>query len=146
MAIACGDSIDSPCIDAGAPYLSDTIMSCQWGLGTTRSDMGAYGGGVGQIDIDDNEPELPEQYSLSQNYPNPFNSNTIISFHLPEPSNVKIEIFDILGRKIQTLLNEYTPTGHHQVQWSSGGLSSGIYFYNIKTDNYSETKKMLLIK
>lgn len=77
MSIACGDSADSPCIDTGDPDIPDSLLDCSWGLGGSRSDMGAYGGGESTtVGILDNLPQLPKQIILLQNYPNPFNAQT----------------------------------------------------------------------
>ncbi|UCC78387.1 MAG: T9SS type A sorting domain-containing protein, partial [Candidatus Zixiibacteriota bacterium] len=96
----------------------------------------------------DNSPEtsLPESFSISQNYPNPFNATTAIRYDLPEPSHVIIEIFDLLGRKVQTLVDQRQPAGHHQVTWNAKDKSSGIYFYKLKAGDYTEIRSMLLLK
>jgi len=94
----------------------------------------------------DEEPNMPSGYYLSQNYPNPFNASTMISFNLSEPSDVRVEIFDLLGRGIVTLLNELKQAGEHQVVWNAGDQPSGVYFYKMETGNISETRKMVLMK
>ena len=148
MSTACGDPYDSPCIDAGDPSIFDSILDCDWGLGEERSDMGAYGGGdstlVG-ID-DDKEPEVPIRFGLSQNFPNPFNASTIIQYSIPTASNVTIEIYDILGRKVETLVQGEQPAGYHQVRWDANDHSSGMYFYRIQAGEYTKTRKMVLLK
>jgi hypothetical protein len=147
MSIACGDSVNSPCIDAGSPSDFDTLLTCQWGLGTTRSDMGAYGGGNWvPVSIEDQPLIIPQRFSLSQNYPNPFNPTTIISYNLPQTSHVTLEIFDILGRRVETLVDGEQPAGPHQAVWNAGDKASGIYFYRIQAGNIIETKRMLLLK
>jgi flagellar hook assembly protein FlgD len=87
-----------------------------------------------------------ENLSLSANYPNPFNASTTIRYSLPEPAHVAIEVYDILGRRMQTLVREKKQAGYHSVVWNADGYSSGIYFYRIKAGEYSETKKMVLLK
>ncbi|MBL1121836.1 MAG: T9SS C-terminal target domain-containing protein [Ignavibacteriae bacterium] len=96
---------------------------------------------------------LLNEFNLFQNYPNPFNPNTVISYQLPVISNVTLKVYDLLGREIVTLVNEEKPAGTYEVEFNShSGLSgirdlpSGIYFYQLKTGNYIETKKMLMIK
>ena len=89
---------------------------------------------------------VPEKYLLYQNYPNPFNPSTKIRFELPKPETVKIEIFDILGRKVKTLLDKQMPAGVHEVDFIASDLSSGMYFYKLKTESYSITKKMILLR
>ncbi|MEX0721395.1 MAG: T9SS type A sorting domain-containing protein [Balneolaceae bacterium] len=88
----------------------------------------------------------PHKVSLEQNYPNPFNPNTIIRFQLPLNSYVQLDIFDILGRKIFTLLNQQKPAGTYTINFDASKFSSGIYIYQLKAGNFTETKKMTLIK
>jgi len=147
VATYCGDPYDSPCIDAGHPDILDSLLDCGWGLGELRSDMGAYGGGDSvQVGIDDQEPKLPIQFSLSQNYPNPFNASTTISYTLPCQSDVTLDIYDILGRKVQTLVSRNQPAGYHRVIWQANEFTSGIYFYKLQAGEYIETKKMMLLR
>lgn len=89
---------------------------------------------------------IPMVFELSQNYPNPFNAQTTINYGLPEASYVTIDIYDLLGRRITTLINSEQPAGFHQETWNSQNASSGVYFYRIKAGDYSKTKKMLLLK
>jgi hypothetical protein len=94
---------------------------------------------------------MPTAYSLSQNYPNPFNPSTAIEFTLPRPGQVTLEIYDIVGRKVRTLVSEAVSVGTKRVIWdgcSADGttVASGIYFYRIKANDFSETRKMLLLK
>ena len=101
--------------------------------------------------FDDYGEILPYKFELSQNYPNPFNPVTTISYSLPRRSEVSIDIFNILGQKIITLVNETKPAGDYQINWSgndSNGqkVSTGIYFYRFQAGNYVETKKMILLK
>ena len=91
-------------------------------------------------------PPLPEYYYLGQNYPNPFNPTTYISYELPVNGLVTLKVFDILGREITTLVNDEKSAGKYQVDFSSDGLSSGIYFYTLTSREYSKTKKMILIR
>jgi hypothetical protein len=147
MSIECGDPYDSPCIDAGHPDILDSLLDCSWGLGGLRSDIGAYGGGDSvTLSIDNEVPEVPNRFALGQNYPNPFNASTVIRYSLPEPCYITIEIFDILGRKVETLIEDEQPAGYHQIIWNSEDRSSGIYFYTIRARDHSETRKMILIK
>jgi hypothetical protein len=109
--------------------------------------MGAYGGGdSATVGIIDQEPRVPDRFALLQNYPNPFNATTVIRYNLPSESNVSIEIYDILGRKLQTLVDDKQPAGYHQAVWNANSRSSGIYFYRIQAGEHSETRKMLLIR
>ncbi len=90
--------------------------------------------------------EIPAKFSLNQNYPNPFNPTTTIKFDIPFSSLVKIAIYDISGREIQTLVNEQLQSGTYETQWNASSYSSGVYFYRLSAGDFSETKRMLLIK
>jgi hypothetical protein len=97
-------------------------------------------------DIATNMNELPKEYGLEQSYPNPFNPATTISFSLPKESNIILEIYDLSGQKVQTLVNTRMNAGYHNVLWNAGHLSSGIYLYRIRTDSFQDIKKMILAK
>ena len=86
------------------------------------------------------------QYSLSQNYPNPFNPKTIISFTIPKNQFVELKIYDLLGNEIAVLVNEYKLAGKTTLEFDASNLSSGVYFYRIKVDDFIQTKKILLAK
>jgi hypothetical protein len=94
--------------------------------------------------LDQGEP--PERFILSLNYPNPFNASTKIEYRLPVASNVKLDIFDILGRRVTTLFDERQEAGIHRVYWDGSGKPSGIYYYVIKAGEYSSTHSMVLLK
>jgi len=85
-------------------------------------------------------------YSLYQNYPNPFNPRTTIRYELPEPSDVKLVVYGILGQAVSTLVNEKKPAGTYTVQFDGSGLTSGVYFYRLQAGNFIQTKKFTLIK
>ena len=94
---------------------------------------------------------IPNNYSLHQNYPNPFNPITSIKYHLPVKTDVKIEIFDIRGNKVKSLLNQLQEPGSKSIQWNASNsfgekVSSGMYFYRIETSDFKQTKKMILLK
>ena len=86
------------------------------------------------------------QFYLSQNYPNPFNPSTTISFQLPEAGNVSIKIFNIIGEQILELINQNMEAGKHSVNWNAEGLPSGTYLYRLESNNFTSTKKLLLLK
>ncbi|MCD6204516.1 MAG: T9SS type A sorting domain-containing protein [Candidatus Marinimicrobia bacterium] len=108
------------------------------------------------VDIGGKEVEtvlnrLPTEFRLYQNYPNPFNAETLIRFDLPQESHVILEIFDLLGRKVTTLLNEKRQPGTYRLQWNGldgkgREMATGIYFYSIQTDNFQYLRKMALVK
>ena len=90
--------------------------------------------------------EIPSSYKLFQNFPNPFNSMTSFKFQIPKSSYVKIVLYDVLGRVIQILFDNYFNTGTYKVDFNAENISSGVYFYRLISDNYIETKKMVLTK
>ncbi len=94
----------------------------------------------------DAEDNMPVTFGLSQNYPNPFNPTTNISFDVPVASHVELSIFNVLGQKVETLVDQELEAGTHQVEWDASRYSSGIYFYRISADNFTETKKMAFVK
>ena len=85
-------------------------------------------------------------FALFQNYPNPFNPETNISFTLAKTSHVVLEIFDVTGQKIQTLLDEKKNVGFQQIRFRANNLSSGVYFYRIQTEEYSQVRKMIHLR
>ncbi|RKX24179.1 MAG: hypothetical protein DRP45_08800 [Candidatus Zixiibacteriota bacterium] len=89
---------------------------------------------------------FPSDFALEQNYPNPFNPTTEISFYLPEPARVRLEIFNVLGQRIATLVNDHLQAGSHTYSWNGGSSPSGIYFYRLEANEHSRTRKMLLLK
>ncbi|MFA3781815.1 family 10 glycosylhydrolase [Melioribacteraceae bacterium 4301-Me] len=89
---------------------------------------------------------IPTEFSLQQNYPNPFNPTTIISYHLPVSSHVTLKVFDLLGREVAVLVNEEKTPGNYEVKFDGSNFASGIYFYRINAGNYSQMKKMILLK
>jgi len=95
---------------------------------------------------DTSQSLIPDKYILYQNYPNPFNPNTIISYSLPEQSNVSLKIYDILGNEVRTLVDQIQTEGNYRVEFKVNGLASGIYFYRIQAGSFTEVKKMVVLK
>ncbi len=89
---------------------------------------------------------LPTRFSLSQNYPNPFNPSTTIRYELPRTSEVKLSVYDILGREVSRLVDTRVEAGVHEATFYATGLSSGVYFYTLRTGGYAATKKLLLLR
>ncbi len=89
---------------------------------------------------------IPTVFALSQNYPNPFNPSTRIEFAVPKESRVRLEVYNMLGQKIATLVDEVRTAGNHAVQFDASGLASGLYFYKLSTNEVSFLKKMMLLK
>jgi predicted outer membrane repeat protein len=92
------------------------------------------------------ESTLPGAYALSQNYPNPFNAKTVISYQLPADSHVKLEVFNTLGQKVATLADERQQAGYRSVSWDASEVSSGIYFYRLTAAEFTQTRRMMLIR
>ena len=92
------------------------------------------------------EPETVESFRLSQNYPNPFNPTTVIEYQLSADSQVQLEVFDLIGRRVARLVDDAMPAGVHQVTFDGAQLSSGVYIYRIKAGDFVQTHKMTLIK
>ena len=94
---------------------------------------------------------IAETYELQQNYPNPFNPATTIRFALPEPGEITLKIYDPSGRLVKTLVSSYMGAGYHNVIWNSTNdtgnrVASGLYFYELKSGNFRQVRKMLLLK
>jgi len=94
----------------------------------------------------ENENEMPSSFLLNQNYPNPFNPSTIIKYTIPTVSLVSLKIYDILGKEIETLVNEEKSIGSYEVEFDAARLPSGIYFYQLKAGNFVQTMKMVFLK
>jgi hypothetical protein len=89
---------------------------------------------------------IPESYFLEQNYPNPFNPSTTIRFDVRTAGNVLLKVFDVLGREVEVIVNDFLKSGSYSVQFSGDNLPSGVYYYELRAESYSETKRMLLVK
>ena len=96
--------------------------------------------------VEVNYTNIPLSFGLNQNYPNPFNPSTRISFQVPEKSNVNVSVYDILGNKVTTLVNETKQPGQYDITFDASHLSSGVYFYKMQADKFEVTKKMTVIK
>jgi len=111
------------------------FSDCLW-VGEVPFDVGT----------DEPEPEIPETVTLHQNYPNPFNPLTQVAFELPASMTVRLEVFDLLGRRVSTLINETRAAGRHEVSFDASRLSSGMYFYRLSSEAFVLTKQMVLLK
>ena len=119
-----------------------------------KSDVGFIVGSNGCLLTTDNNSTaifsysntIPEEFFVFQNYPNPFNPVTLIGFQLPKDFNVKIKVYDISGREIKILINEFKVAGRYNVSFDGTNFSSGAYFYRIEAGNFVQTKRMVLIK
>lgn len=88
----------------------------------------------------------PITYQLKQNYPNPFNPATFITYSIPQNQNVKLVVYDMLGKQVTTLVNEYKSAGQYTVQFSGSSLPSGIYIYTLQAGQFRDSKKLVLLK
>ncbi|MCW8849599.1 MAG: T9SS type A sorting domain-containing protein [Melioribacteraceae bacterium] len=100
----------------------------------------------GTVDVEQISNVIPERYSLEQNYPNPFNPTTNIIFNLPESGFVTVKIFNAIGQEVATLVNEELSAGQKSITFNAQNLTSGLYFYQLNASQYSETKKMIILK
>jgi hypothetical protein len=118
--------------------------------------IGTFGGGLAvyreggviipPVEVKEKSNEIPTNFALYQNYPNPFNLSTTIEFDIPERTSVKLIIYDILGREIETLIDKELEPGKYKINFTATNLPSGVYFYTLKTPKFTKTNKMLLIK
>jgi hypothetical protein len=125
--------------------MSVGVHNTKYAVALLRASLGLVTG----VDID--PLPVPKTFELSQNYPNPFNPTTEIRFTIPKTSNVKLVVYDIMGRIVNTLVDQNLGAGAHRVTWNGRDqagktVSSGVYFYHIQTDGFSATKKMVLMK
>jgi len=125
---------------------SGNVYVTGWSIGSgTNYDYCTikYSQGVGIKKI---STEIPSLFSLSQNYPNPFNPITKIRFDLPKNVNVKLTIYDMLGREVETIVNEHLSAGSYEINWDGTKYTSGVYYYRLNAGEFVETKKMILVK
>lgn len=101
---------------------------------------------TGNVGIRNIKTEIPSAFSLNQNYPNPFNPKTVIRFSLSVVSNAVLKVYDAMGREVETLVNESLQPGTYSVDWNASDFPSGVYFYRLQTESFTETKRMTLIK
>lgn len=100
----------------------------------------------GTVGISQQGTNIPSKFALNQNYPNPFNPTTKINFDLAKGTNVKLTVFNSLGQRVLSLFDGYKPAGSYQAEFNGSSLSSGTYYYRLETDQFTETKKMQLVK
>ena len=90
--------------------------------------------------------QSPVAYSLEQNYPNPFNPSTTINYALPVSGNVTLKVYNLIGQEVASLVNEFQREGSYDVRFDASKLSSGVYFYSLSAGNFTQVKKMMLVK
>ncbi len=96
--------------------------------------------------VNDGKPLAVKKYALEQNYPNPFNPSTMIKYNLANDGYVTLRVYNVMGKEVASLVNDFKSAGSHQVQFSASNLSSGTYFYTLDANNYHETHKMIILK
>ena len=92
------------------------------------------------------QERVPEAYSLAQNYPNPFNPSTIIQFSVPQTTHVSLKVLNTLGQEVALLVNDVRFPGVYHVEWDASRMAGGTYFYCLRTSEFTETRKLLLMK
>jgi len=112
--------------------------------GNSSGSAYIYNGFV--VSVEDQDTGIPLSFSLSQNYPNPFNPSTTIKFSLPSSGFATLKIYNTLGEEVVVLLDKELATGVYEVEWNASNVPSGVYFYQLQTEGYVETKKMILLK
>jgi hypothetical protein len=150
MDYGCGMTVDGD----GAVYVTGYTFSTNFPAenGYQETLQGGCDGFVAklsdeQTDVDEQQPVVvPQEFSLNQNHPNPFNAATEISFTLPHACQVKLEILNIAGQKVSTLVNRHMAAGAHTVLWDAGKVASGVYVYRLTAGEYMESRKMTLVK
>ncbi|MEE4311062.1 MAG: T9SS type A sorting domain-containing protein, partial [candidate division KSB1 bacterium] len=136
----------SPCRDAGNPHPDHNDRD------GARNDVGATGGPYFDrdllVDVAGNEFEAyrPGEFTLYANYPNPFNPSTVISFHVPEESDVSIAIYNVLGEEVALIHNSVQEAGVHEITWDASDLPGGVYFVRVALDGVSKTGKMMVVR
>ncbi len=124
-------------------YFIDSLTG--WATGGSGIVLKTTNGG-GPVGLEQTSSEIPQNFSLGQNYPNPFNPSTVIRFNITRTTSVRIRILDIQGKEVDIPVNQFVNPGSYQIVWNAQNTSSGIYFYRIETDYFTETRKMILLK
>ena len=122
--------------------ITGTVPNNEYGWG--RID--AYAALKQLITSVEGEENIPTEFGLSQNYPNPFNPTTSIEYSVPSSEYVSLKVYDILGNEIAELVNEQKSAGTYRVNFDASSMSSGVYFYRIKTGSFNQVRKMMLLK
>ena len=138
----------SPCIDAGTSFFvweGDTLVNLpKSAYKGDAPDMGAFESPY-SLAIEE-DAIIPIQYTLSQPRPNPFNPQTTIDFSIPQSEIVTLNVYDIIGREVETILNKQTDAGHHRMQWNASNVPSGIYLIRMQSGNFSQVRKVMAVQ
>lgn len=137
-------------VNTGLPNLSPAIA---FAVSSNDIFAGFSGRGVWRrplaeviTGVEDGLDQVPFRFALEQNYPNPFNATTVINYQLPMNTLVTLKVYDALGRKVQTLLDEQQNAGTHCVTFIANNLPSGVYYYSLEAGTYNATRKLVLVK
>jgi len=128
-------------IDSG----SDNTLGTSWMASSRLGGTPGWENGTIPTSVDE-ETNIVDSFILAQNYPNPFNPSTTINFSIPKSTQVELTVFNMLGQKVKTLINENLPSGNHSVNFNALNLSSGIYLYQLKTPTVTKSQRMVLLK
>ncbi|TFH00355.1 MAG: T9SS type A sorting domain-containing protein, partial [Calditrichales bacterium] len=143
------NSTSSPDQD-GAPMEAPTDIALspdeQWAYVIDMDAQRAFVFHNGPVSVDHSDLTPVNDYMLLANYPNPFNPETVISYQIPVAGHVEVSVYNIVGEKVATLVNTIQTAGHHEIRFTAQDLSSGIYFYVMRSQNFSAIRKMTLIK
>ncbi|MCE1164243.1 MAG: FG-GAP-like repeat-containing protein [Bacteroidetes bacterium] len=129
--------------NTGSAYSPSKVQIPMWQYNSRHT--GVYGN-IDVVSVEENHSDVPENYSLKQNYPNPFNPSTTVAFDMPKAGLVNITAYDITGRECAVIFSGYKTAGYNEVKFNAGSLTSGIYFYRITANGFTDTKKMMLVK
>lgn len=121
---------------APALIIDGIRIATNWGLAVTGTGTG----------VEENNSILPTKFELSQNYPNPFNPATTIKYQVPQNSFVSVNVYDVLGNEVRTLVREEKAAGSYELRFDASNMPSGVYFYKIQAGDFTQTKKMILMK
>jgi hypothetical protein len=139
-------------INGGETWSEEQCSVALWSVYATATDfyVGGWDGVLLKtshtVGILNSNLEIPSGFSLSQNYPNPFNPSTKINFSLPKVGKVKLTVYNTVGEEIQVLVNQSLRVGTYTYDFDGKNLSSGVYFYTLQSEGYTDTKSMVLIK
>jgi hypothetical protein len=130
----------------GVPYKREDFPWPMWGHDRYRTNQYGFIPPDEPVGIQPSSTIVPETFSLYQNYPNPFNPATTIKFDVRTSGNISLKVFDVLGREVEVIVNDFLKSGSYSVQFSGDNLPSGVYYYELRAESFSETKRMMLVK
>ena len=154
--IGCPDSMYYTTFDGGFTWHKDSLKFkySAYSIGINETGNVFFGSGngyiLGNVSVsgikNDNRIKIPGNFSLKQNYPNPFNPSTTIEYSIPGNSPVQLKVYNPLGKEVSILVNRYQPAGNYKIEFDAAKLSSGVYFYRLKSGNFIQTRKLILMK